>query len=89
MHGGASTGPRTPEGLEKCRRTNWKSGFYSGEAKLARQAFRYGLRALRLELKERERELKAFLRDRRLDALQLAGSPYEWETRQAREQNDA
>ena len=26
MHGGASTGPRTPEGLERCRRARWKHG---------------------------------------------------------------
>jgi hypothetical protein len=24
MHGAKSTGPRTPEGLERCRRANWK-----------------------------------------------------------------
>jgi len=26
MHGGASTGPRTPEGLARARRGNWKHG---------------------------------------------------------------
>jgi hypothetical protein len=36
MHGGASTGPRTAEGLEKCRRASWKNGAYSAE----RVAFR-------------------------------------------------
>ena len=40
MHGGASTGPRTPEGLEKSRRARWKHGFYSAEAKAERRAFR-------------------------------------------------
>ena len=25
-HGGASTGARTPEGLERCRRAPWKHG---------------------------------------------------------------
>lgn len=29
MHGGSSTGPRTPEGMERCRRTRWKHGQYS------------------------------------------------------------
>jgi hypothetical protein len=29
MHGGKSTGPRTPEGLERCRMANWKHGLYS------------------------------------------------------------
>src|SRR5450631_584901 len=33
MHGGASTGPRTPEGLARSRRANWKHGSYSAEAK--------------------------------------------------------
>ncbi len=29
MHGGKSTGPRTPEGLERSRKANLKHGFYS------------------------------------------------------------
>ena len=32
MHGGKSTGPRTPEGLERSRKANFKHGFYSAEA---------------------------------------------------------
>ena len=28
-HGGLSTGPRTPEGLERCRKANWKHGRYA------------------------------------------------------------
>lgn len=32
MHGGLSTGPRTQEGLERCRRANWKHGRYSESA---------------------------------------------------------
>lgn len=32
MHGGKSTGPRTPEGLERSRRSNWKHGHYSAES---------------------------------------------------------
>ena len=31
MHGGKSTGPRTPEGLERSRKANFKHGFYSVE----------------------------------------------------------
>jgi hypothetical protein len=31
MQGGASTGPRTPEGLEQSRRARWKHGLYSAE----------------------------------------------------------
>jgi len=33
LHGGKSTGPRTPEGLERSRKANWKHGQYSAEAK--------------------------------------------------------
>ena len=32
MHGGASTGPRTAEGLARLRRARWKHGLYSAEA---------------------------------------------------------
>ena len=32
MHGGASTGPRTAEGLDRSRRTRWEHGLYSAEA---------------------------------------------------------
>ena len=31
MHGGKSTGPRTPEGLERSRKANFKHGYYSAE----------------------------------------------------------
>ena len=27
LHGGKSTGPRTPEGLERSRKANWKHGY--------------------------------------------------------------
>ena len=33
LHGGLSTGPRTPEGLARSRRARWKHGRYSAEAK--------------------------------------------------------
>ena len=33
MHGGMSTGPKTPEGKERSRRANWKHGHYSRAAK--------------------------------------------------------
>jgi hypothetical protein len=38
IHGGKSTGPRTPEGLERSRRANWKHGHFSREAKAERSA---------------------------------------------------
>ena len=27
LHGGKSTGPQTPEGLERSRKANWKHGY--------------------------------------------------------------
>ncbi len=32
MHGGKATGPKTPEGLARSRRSNWKHGRRSAEA---------------------------------------------------------
>jgi hypothetical protein len=32
MHGGASTGPRTAEGLVRSRRARWKHGLFPAEA---------------------------------------------------------
>src|SRR5436189_4436413 len=46
-HGGKSTGPRTPEGLERSRRANWKHGHYSREAKAERSRLREALLTLR------------------------------------------
>jgi hypothetical protein len=40
VHGGASTGPKTPEGLARSRRAHWKHGFYSRQAKQLRRAER-------------------------------------------------
>jgi hypothetical protein len=45
--GGKSTGPRTPEGLERSRRANWKHGYYSREAKTERSRVRAAILALR------------------------------------------
>src|SRR6516225_9897144 len=47
VHGGKSTGPRTPEGLERSRRANWKHGHYSREAKAERSRLRAAILALR------------------------------------------
>lgn len=33
LHGGKSTGPRTPDGRERSRRANWKHGTYSRETR--------------------------------------------------------
>jgi hypothetical protein len=47
VHGGKSTGPRTPEGLERSGRANWKHGYYSREAKAERSHVRAAILALR------------------------------------------
>ena len=45
LHGGKSTGPRTPEGLERSRRANWKHAHYSREAKAERSRLRAAILA--------------------------------------------
>jgi len=50
MHGGASTGPRTPEGLERCRLANWKHGEYSAKALEQRRMFSTFFREMRNDL---------------------------------------
>lgn len=37
LHGGKSTGPKTPQGLENSRNANWKTGDYSAEARAERR----------------------------------------------------
>ncbi|MEX1206632.1 MAG: HGGxSTG domain-containing protein [Dongiaceae bacterium] len=46
MHGGASTGPRTPAGLARSRRAGWKHGARSAEMAALRGAARSCLRRL-------------------------------------------
>jgi hypothetical protein len=47
LHGGKSTGPRTPEGLERSRRANWKHGHFSRQAKAERSRLRAAILVLR------------------------------------------
>src|SRR5262245_5816506 len=47
LHGGKSTGPCTPEGLERSRRANWKHGHFSREAKAERLRVRAAILAVR------------------------------------------
>jgi hypothetical protein len=54
MHGGLSTGPRTPQGLERSRKARWKHGWCTREA-----------RALFAENRRRWRELSALLGTKR------------------------
>src|SRR5438045_1007385 len=45
LHGGKSKGPRTPEGLERSRRANWKPGHFSREAQAERSPLGEPLRS--------------------------------------------
>jgi len=47
VHGGLSTGPRTAEGLARSRRSNWKHGYYSAQAKQVRREARQQFRLIR------------------------------------------
>ncbi len=49
MHGGQSTGPTTADGLERCRRANWKHGRFSEEVRDFRREVRAFLREMRQE----------------------------------------
>jgi hypothetical protein len=47
VHGGLSTGPRTPEGIERIRLSRTKTGMYSEKFKATRAQGRQTLRNLR------------------------------------------
>ena len=79
MHGGTSTGPRTLDGLERCRRANWKHGRYSAAAMEQERQLRRMLRQMRgkLEIAQQmaghESARTTGLYDRRNDTVALAG----------------
>jgi hypothetical protein len=52
LHGGLSTGPKTPEGIERIQRSVTKHGRYSQAAKAERQYVRTLLRECRKALEE-------------------------------------
>jgi hypothetical protein len=52
LHGGLSTGPRTPEGRERIRQARTIHGFYSAKAIATRRRARAGYRSLRAFLRE-------------------------------------
>jgi hypothetical protein len=51
MHGGMSTGARTPEGIERCRTARWKHGRYSAASIAQRRAARQAIREIRALLR--------------------------------------
>ena len=55
MHGGKSTGPRTPEGLEQSKKANFKHGLYSAEALEERRYISQLLRSSRETLGQVEK----------------------------------
>jgi hypothetical protein len=62
LHGGASTGPRTRGGLERCRKARWRHGEFSAEEKALRRATRLFLQVDRLELERLGRMVQLYLR---------------------------
>jgi len=52
MHGGKSTGPKTPEGIERIRQAHIKHGRYTKEAIAQRREFNALMRTWRNTLKE-------------------------------------
>lgn len=54
MHGGKSTGPKTPEGIERIRQAHLKHGLYTKEAIAQRKEFNALLRKWGNTLKEIE-----------------------------------
>jgi hypothetical protein len=59
MHGGLSTGPRTPAGLARSKRARWKHGRFAAEARHDMEHFRELLR----ECKELAELMSASVRD--------------------------
>ena len=59
MHGGLSTGPRTPEGLARSKRARWKHGLFSAQARQEMARFRELIRECKEfeELMDRERTI--------------------------------
>jgi hypothetical protein len=64
MHGGASTGPKTPEGIERCRKAGWKHGLRSAEAIAERAEAMAERLSCRAELRNLEKLLRGFKRPR-------------------------
>lgn len=60
MHGGRSTGAKTPEGLAKLRALHWKHGRATTAAKAAAKQRAQVGREIRAELRDIEREAIAY-----------------------------
>jgi hypothetical protein len=62
LHGGLSTGPKTPEGIERIRQAKTKHGRYSAAAKTARREARETLRKKKAAEIERVRQSRQAFR---------------------------
>jgi hypothetical protein len=58
---GKGHGPQTPEGLERCRRSSWKHGYYSADTKAVRRKARLHVKALRRLIAIAERAIEMAL----------------------------
>ena len=56
MHGGKSTGPKTPEGIERIRQAHLKHGRYTKEAIASRKEFRSLLKEMKKTIEKTESE---------------------------------
>src|SRR5277367_2646595 len=52
LHGGKSTGPRTPEGRQRIAQANLKHGYYAKAARQERRDFRAFVKRLRQQVHE-------------------------------------
>ena len=59
MHGGKSTGPRTPKGLERSRKANFKHGHYSAESIAVRRYMSQLLRESRKTIGQVEKNVES------------------------------
>jgi len=62
LHGGASTGPKTPEGQERCRKANWKHGWFSEIEKAEQRSQRMAQRQFRLAWRQELAEIRDLVR---------------------------
>lgn len=63
LHGGLSTGPRTPDGIERIRSAAMKHGRYSQPAKEQRKVERFDIRVLRRTVADLDKLLGRAKRD--------------------------
>src|SRR5690242_18200905 len=73
LHGGCSTGPKTPEGRERARMANYKGGSYSDETRRFYRAYRLKMKQVLAFLRTIERNRERW--NRRLEGRQHWDEP--------------